>query len=332
MLLTTKEIESMSIHELRNTARNFGVKSPTSKKRQELIDEIELIKNGKLEPYKTNMGRPTKKSITSEIMNKIQMGTLVENLYNPLKVAEGRLGFEDGEKIDSINEYEIFDCYGVVRKLDDWFYIQNFVRGSKYILISSEQQKEYGIQVGDLIHCSAKSKDINFAYLLEVKLKNFDVGSKNNQNQRVIKVELIKTVSEMYEYIKKDNKINKIVLDIESNYINNSIQKNLIHLHSDECDDITISYNVMLDCKNLIKNLSAKEETFSLYIVNIEYIFSLLKVYYSTISKNDELNAGQYFKEILSMISNSKNGSVVLFEKENCKRSSYLDLIINKYC
>lgn len=56
-------LEEYSIYELRLIARDIGVKSPTTKSRAILIDEIKKIKNNKLKPYFSTKGRPSKKNL-----------------------------------------------------------------------------------------------------------------------------------------------------------------------------------------------------------------------------------------------------------------------------
>lgn len=49
------------IYELRNMARDKGIKSPTTLKRAELIESLIKIENGELQPIiKTTRGRPAK--------------------------------------------------------------------------------------------------------------------------------------------------------------------------------------------------------------------------------------------------------------------------------
>lgn len=50
-------VSNMRIYELRDYARKVGVKSPTSKTKEVLINEINAILSGKEKPYKTVKGR-----------------------------------------------------------------------------------------------------------------------------------------------------------------------------------------------------------------------------------------------------------------------------------
>jgi hypothetical protein len=63
-------VNNMRIYELRDYARKVGVKSPTSKTKAELINQIKLIETGEKEPYKTNKGRKPLVSFALDTKNK----------------------------------------------------------------------------------------------------------------------------------------------------------------------------------------------------------------------------------------------------------------------
>ena len=68
------EVKKLGIFELRGLAREVGVPSPTTKKREELIDSIlERISKGKLdEVVITKKGRPFKKlAVVDNILNAV---------------------------------------------------------------------------------------------------------------------------------------------------------------------------------------------------------------------------------------------------------------------
>ncbi len=58
MCYNKETLNQMRIYELRDLGREKGVKSPTSLKKNELIDKILEISCGETEPYRTNRGRP----------------------------------------------------------------------------------------------------------------------------------------------------------------------------------------------------------------------------------------------------------------------------------
>lgn len=82
------DLSNMRIYELRDYARNVGVKSPTTKLKDELIKEINEILEGKAEPKTNNKGRRPK--TTYYIDNKSQeimleeLGKLKQDINNQI--------------------------------------------------------------------------------------------------------------------------------------------------------------------------------------------------------------------------------------------------------
>jgi len=76
--LLLKELNKMGIHDLRTFARNSGVKSPTTLKKEQLIDGIIMVKSGEIEPVTSNMGRKPK--ATSNVSNEVIMPGLYDKM------------------------------------------------------------------------------------------------------------------------------------------------------------------------------------------------------------------------------------------------------------
>lgn len=95
-----KTYEILSIFELRNYARNVGVKSATNKKKSELIDLIIKIENGEIEPHNNfcgGKGRPPKNNANISVnLNEKQL----EEDYKKLKSILSRIN-------NIIKEYEV---------------------------------------------------------------------------------------------------------------------------------------------------------------------------------------------------------------------------------
>lgn len=323
MAFTIEELNRFNVHELRARAREVGVRAPTTKKQQELIAEILKIQTGELKPHSTNMGRPVKTGIRAEILK--NSNTLSKDAYSRVDVMLCGDKFHDCADI-----YNAVECAGIVRKCDGKYYIQNYLEGCKYVIIFNKQVEENMLNEGDFIKGKATVVDNIFGELIMVDSVNFE--KHNNNLNKEIKVITLKNEQEIYSYIQQDSKINKIVLEIESNKNLPEIFNGSVVIKTKECEDVKVTFNALMDCKKFIQNLCSNNIDFILYINNTEYIYSILTVYYNYINMDQDLNAGQYFKEILSMVANSSNGNVVLFEKEKGRRSSYLDIIINRYC
>jgi transcription termination factor Rho len=58
--MSREELDDLSLFELRNAAREMGVKSPTTYNKGDLIDKMISISSGEVKPVKSNRGRPPK--------------------------------------------------------------------------------------------------------------------------------------------------------------------------------------------------------------------------------------------------------------------------------
>ncbi|MBR2330222.1 MAG: Rho termination factor N-terminal domain-containing protein [Clostridia bacterium] len=96
------QLYEMNIHALRNIAREVGVKSPTTLKKKELIDEILQMESGNQQPcIPTKKGRPPKSNganqrfeiekIVNETVMELKSNTKKEFIACILKEIEKKL-------------------------------------------------------------------------------------------------------------------------------------------------------------------------------------------------------------------------------------------------
>ena len=63
----------VNIHYLRAYAREIGVKSPTSYKKDVLIQKIKQVESGEIEPFFSKIGRPSnEKTICKPMLQKVK--------------------------------------------------------------------------------------------------------------------------------------------------------------------------------------------------------------------------------------------------------------------
>lgn len=325
---TRESLNKLSIYQLRNKARETGVKAPTTKLQKQLIDEILLIQKGEQSPFKSNMGRPPKSRRVGE-----QLGGLLEEPiatsakngeYAKIKEKEINSVFEDA-LLDDANNNETFEYMGVVREGNKKNnLVCNYLSGRPYVLLSGAE----GVEVGDIIWGTAKGYDGEFGININGKVLEFD-GDKDTLKQAKI-VEL-KNTCEMYEFANAQKNNNKIFVEAETNRIFENVKGGLA-FHTEDCADISKTYNMMIDVGKAVDNLVKNNKNFCLYLIDIEYIYEILKIYYGAKGMQSEVVAGQYIKELLSTICESECGSVVVFSRNGQLKSSYLDMILNKYC
>lgn len=325
-----EELEALNVHELRVKARVMGVKAPTTKRQSQLVEEILQIQKGDLPAFKSNMGRPPKAkgSNFDAVSLVINESSLADTAYGEFSENAPAHIFESSTKVEGIGKEE-YDILGVVREIGNKCYIYNYLQaGMSYAILPNDLRKN--INGGDLVLGKAKAYVANYGILTSVKKQelNTDKKSVGDKAKRVI----CKDIKEMRDFVQNDEGVQKITVEVESNKIVFKPNETEIALYTKECEDIVKSYNMLLDAKNLIANLCKENKTFTIYFLDVEYIYSTMYMYHEMKKNLADINAGQYFKEVLSMIANSTNARVVMFQKENEKRSSYLDIILGKYC
>ena len=122
---TKSDLDVLGVHELRDIARNLGVKAPTTKKRDQLVDEILKIRSGELVGVTSKMGRPPKKhggslsSLTSFLSQKAAVNLGYENIESV------EMKYCDGEVSAAISPNE-YTFEGVVREFEAQLYVRNY--------------------------------------------------------------------------------------------------------------------------------------------------------------------------------------------------------------
>ena len=153
---TRNELETLNISILREIGREIGVKSPTSKKKEVLIEEVMAIQNGTLAPDNfNNKGAPPKSKINLSCF-------LVEDYadnqnfdYTTIKNDQEKLVFNDSLKDAFVAEgvLEIHQSgYGFLR-------INNYENSCKDVYVSMQNIKKYNLRKGDKVKCVAKKNE-----------------------------------------------------------------------------------------------------------------------------------------------------------------------------
>lgn len=153
MLYTENDLKRYSIYQLRYVARHVGVRSPTTKKREELIAKILAIQNGEIEPYfaLNSKGRPAKECFMPNESN----GTAV--IYGIECDMSGDLVFRK-----PVPEYE-GDGYtkvsGFVLESNYQYFLINFdnpMMVERVAFIPKDFADYNGIREGDKLVCEAR--------------------------------------------------------------------------------------------------------------------------------------------------------------------------------
>ncbi len=121
MFYTEDNLKGLSIYQLRYLAHQVGVKAPTTKKSDELINEIIAIQKGELEPYfpQKKLGRPVKNNNFAIDSN---TGAIISLESNTI---DNKLQFHNDLTCDNLDTKLLIKGY-VVESKDGEFFVVNY--------------------------------------------------------------------------------------------------------------------------------------------------------------------------------------------------------------
>ena len=142
--LTEEILEDKHLSKVRELGRFLGVRSPSSKKKEQLIKEIIAIQSGALEPVEASKaGAPIK--ITIDISEFFEKESAFEENNDDVR----KIVFRDGcYQVEGVLEKHV-DGYGFLR-------VKNYENSKEDVYISSQNIKKYNLRRGDKIKAVAK--------------------------------------------------------------------------------------------------------------------------------------------------------------------------------
>jgi len=164
--LSVDILNELSIHQLRGYARNCGVKSPTTLKKEQLIDEILQIQTGKKQPTNSNMGRKPKVNYQDLFQDQNRY-----SLHSPTSGYSDNIFITDGQVKISNNTSPVIRIENELNQIVD-------------IPLKKSLLQEYGLHIDDVVTCELKSVDDSFSYEVEniVKVNGYSFDEYNNQS------------------------------------------------------------------------------------------------------------------------------------------------------
>lgn len=168
--LSREVLLEMNLLELRDLAREIGVYSPTTLKKNELVEQTLAVINGELEPAKkTKRGRPPKPlSHMGNLLgalkgeNDIMQPTDNNKNISTLNAKNELLKFDDEPETENIaaGPEEEREREGVLEIHNDGYgflRVQNYESGDLDAYISNPQIKRFALRRGDMIRGKVKS-------------------------------------------------------------------------------------------------------------------------------------------------------------------------------
>ena len=188
---TDENLNKLGIYALRTLARKVGVNSPTSKKKEVLIEEIKSIKNGSLKPnFNNKFGRPVKQmgaggDIFSEFV--VNGDSELEQLITSKNKDDRFIVFN--QEFDSSNiilSNVATEVKGILRKSEQGtYYMLNCLKlGIKlYAIFDESLIQKYNLIPGDLVYGTAQVYESrNYAKMVEVVKINDFYANENKFN------------------------------------------------------------------------------------------------------------------------------------------------------
>lgn len=328
------ELEKLTIYELRRLARDVGVKAPTTKHHKELIDSVKKILSGEQEAYSSNRGRPPKNVAFANNTINFEKNDGENVKYTFSQENGNNLFFCATDDIRGINKMYV-PCKGILREVDDNKYIYNHMEAVKFITVSQQLCEKYKLNIGDYVVGKAVETSIKTGYLEDVEDINFDKVDTSKIAKKPNEIRELISNDDLISAIKKDKQPIKVALELETKDEQVvDLRNDCIYFYSNELDNIQKSYNAVLDMYYLVLSLCKKGKKFTLYLIDIDYIFIILNMHLKSLQSNPDrefVDAGHFLKTIFSCINNSKNSNIIVYENKKYKRNEYLDAILNKY-
>lgn len=226
-------VRELGVFELRGLAREFGINSPTTKKRDELIDLIMKVLHGEKnnEAFNRRKGRPYKKiSTLNDIIN-----SMINKSTNTAKTPE--LVFENVSVFNFAQDFPDFslmqddsgEFVGYVRKTENRYLSIYDKKYEKWIYIREDLRFFNKIYVGDKVKLKAQSLSNENQYVATEIIEINDVNAEEympklkekNEGNEIISNEKI-PFGEGYAFVGRRN-----VFDNKQDLYENDNFKNL---------------------------------------------------------------------------------------------------------
>lgn len=296
-------IESLSVYELRGLARALGIKSPTTKIREKLIEEIVgTLRTGEVpQPRDNNKGRPSKELANIKVILDMLTGkNESHSTYDKLAV------FNQDTPVFTTKSDRLDKMSGVARIAGSVVYFQDLRSPSK-VFIGENLAKDVNICSGDLLEVEAYKISLNQYYAKNILSLNFMPVDKYKQCSRlslervlpsqfmgyndgciliggrnVVELEnplfISNTFKSILDYINKQPACNIFVgfnMCYEDKYYINSYQ-NLVSITTDYESECKCASEKLIDTINLISNLNALGKSVNLIVYDFATVVAEL--------------------------------------------------------
>ena len=326
------KVKGLGVFELRGLAREIGIKSPTTKKREELIALIlEQFKNGLiLEPEGKRKGRPFKKLASiDDILNSItnENKALKEDILtydNIITFAQDTPVFALSLQDDNAYKFE-----GILRQCEKNY---AFTTKGKWVFFKEEVEYFSKLKKGDKIQVEAKPMVQEGQFVVTKILKINGINAKDYYckiipaRQQIISQENIpfngtkllvgrrnaymfsndlyedSSFKSLIEYCKENN-IKLVVLGINTSFENQIMFKDCEFKNFTTIYGTTneINFNKVIDCINYVEQLNERGHKILFFILDILEVLRLLDRCFKCIEEDYNDKTKVVLKKIMEL-------------------------------
>ncbi|MCQ2387365.1 MAG: transcription termination factor Rho [Clostridia bacterium] len=155
--LTKKELEEANLTIVREIGRVIGVKSPTSKPKDTIIEEIIQIQSGELEPVPpSNIGAPPKTRVD---ISKYLAELPEDTPYDFEDTVDDKITFRDYIDENGMSDKGEFVVTGVLEQMASGYgflRVNNYENSKQDVYVSIQNIKAYNLRRGDKVKALAK--------------------------------------------------------------------------------------------------------------------------------------------------------------------------------
>ena len=325
-------ISSLGIYELRGLARVLGIKSPTTKVRDELIEEIlNVIGNGQIPASQiSKKGRPFKQLANLDvILNSI---TGIKNKYKPLSY-ENIVVFNQEVPVFKLKSNSTEKMTGVLRNVNGVSYFID-LKSSKIVFVDEKTIQTFKIVGGDLLEVEAfrindesqyfvktvlkincqdssvykSSEDYNVERIIPSQFLKFDNGSLLLGGRNIIftnnQLFMCPNLKTILERLEKHNAFNIFIgfnLCFEDKFYIFS-RKNFINFVTDYSDNTVQGYDRIIDAISFASRLISQSKNINLIVYDsANIIYDLDKKFKSDNGLDHELESILILKKLISL-------------------------------
>ena len=322
-----EQLEELSIFALRELARRTGVNSPTSKKKQQLIDDIVAIRNGVKKPHipKTKQGRPPKTfgyDVSNIFVDKNQIaptfsksatlkqeGEEFKNISSCevegiVEVVSNNVGFV------WVNNLQDYDCYFIPSTLVEKYQV---VSGDKVKAVISFENDKIVVESFISINDSPINKRVEKTNYFDIEHvitnQEFKFSKKEFANLKIVKGQ------NTYLYGKDNNQNTSFVIDL----LNACKVENKIYINVSIVEKNKHILKTINDAELFVSKITDKLETSKRIVtLAIERAIKLIEQNKDVlIVVDDALSVAgvdslelPILKRLMSITKNGKNGSI----------------------